>query len=77
MSSHCLFDDASSYLYLGNDVHDLAWVMVTDGMDSNSAGNHSKTKSIIPILMICLNLPPWIRTLDGNDITMIIDHPHD
>ena len=48
----------TSYVYIGTDVHKMAWIMVTDGMDSNSAGNHSKRKSIIPIHLICLNLPP-------------------
>ena len=51
MTSHFICDDVSSYLYVGHDVHDLAWSMVTDGMDSNSSGHHSKTKSIIIILL--------------------------
>ena len=34
-------------LYVGTTPHDLAWALVTDGVDVNS-GQHSKSSSCIP-----------------------------
>ena len=64
MSSHVRIDDSSYTIMSGRDVHNLAWTLVTDPMNTNH-GSHSKDRNYIPLLMMCLNLPPWIRGLPG------------
>lgn len=57
-------------LRIGDDVHNLAWTMVNDGVETNTRKGHSHKKSFTPFQLICLNLPPWLRTNPGFIITL-------
>lgn len=41
--------------------YDLFFVLVTDPIETNT-GKHSRQYQVCPYLLICLNLPPWLRS---------------